>query len=208
MIITRYGDFHLKFSFADKIISINPPQKNSQKFKTKFSANVVLSSLPHQNFNGFDQAKFSGKTPFVIKGAGEYEISDIFVKGYGIKSNFEGEEKIINSYTVLLDNIHFAIFGPINSGEKFSNDAFEEFSNCEVFILPIGGGDSFSPKDAYKFVKQFSPSIIIPVFYDQQADLEEFSKEFSLDLQKTDKLTLKSKDISDEEIKIFDLSLS
>ena len=207
MIITRHGDFHLKFSFSDKTISINPPAKKSRKFTTKFSADIVISSLAHQDFNGVDQAEYAGKKPFVIKGAGEYEISDIFVKGYGILSKFDGKERMVNSYTILLDNINIAIFGPISSGENFSNEAFEEFSNCEVFILPIGGGDTFSPKDAYKFVKQFSPSIIIPVFYEQKTDLEEFSKEFSIDLQKADKLTLKAKDISEEKTEIFDLKI-
>jgi len=207
MIITRHGDFYLKFSFADKTISINPPAKSSKKFSTKFSADIVISSLAHEDFNGVEQAEYAGKKPFFIKGAGEYEISDIFIKGFSLLSKFKGEEKMISSYTVLLDNIHIAIFGPISSGENFSNEAFEEFSNCEVFILPIGGGDTFSPKDAYKFVKQFSPSIIIPVFYDKKEDLEELSKEFSTELQKTDKLTLKAKDISEEKIEIFDLEI-
>ncbi len=208
MIITRYGDFHLKFNFSDKTISINPPSKKSEKFTTKFSADIVISSVADQDFNGAEQAGYAGKTPFVIKGAGEYEISDIFIKGYEFLSKFKGEEKMIKSYTVLLDNINIAIFGPISSGENFSNDAFEEFSNCEVFILPIGGGDVFSPKEAYKFVKQFSPAIIIPVFYNQHSDLEEFAQEFSADLQKTDKLTLKAKDISEEKIEIFDLTIN
>jgi hypothetical protein len=198
MIITRHGDSFLKLAFSDKTIAINPVSKNSKQKTTKFGADIAVASLFHPDFNGFDQMTFKDKKAFQVKGAGEYEISDIFVKGYGLKSKFEGVEEMVTSYTIRLDGIDVAVFGPINSGEEFSNDAFEEFSKADVFVIPIGGGDTFSPKDASKFIKQFSPKIVIPIFYSKKEDLEEFRSALGGEVRKTDKLTIKKSDLPEE----------
>ncbi len=208
MIITRYENYFLKFSFSDKIIGLNPPSKDSKLKTSKFGSDVVLSNVFHKDFNGFEFMSFGDREPFVIKGPGEYEVSDVFIKAYGFVSKFDGEDKIITSYTMLLDGINIAIFGPISSGDKFSNEAYEEFSKSDVFILPIGGGDAFSPKDAWKFVKQFGPKIIIPVFGTKE-DVEEFKTNVGVDVLVEEKLTLKQKDIPEEGIlKIYDLKLA
>ena len=148
MIITRHENYFLKFTFANKTIGLNPISKDSKLKTSKFGADVVLSNIFHKDFNGFDFMKFGDREPFVIKGPGEYEIADVFIKAYGFIGKFDGEEKVLTSYTMLLDGINVAIFAPITNGEQFSNEAFEEFSRADVFILPIGGGDAFSPKDA------------------------------------------------------------
>lgn len=198
MIITRHGDSFLKLAFSDKTIALNPISKHSKQKTTKFGADIAVVSLFHPDFNGFDQMTFKNKKAFHIKGAGEYEISDIFIKGYGLKSKFEGVDEMITSYTILLDGIDVAIFGPISSGEDFSNEAFEEFSKAEVFIIPIGGGDTFSPKEASKFIKQFSPKIVIPILYSKKEDLKEFESAFGGEIKKMDKLTLKKSDLPEE----------
>jgi len=208
MIITRHGDYFLKFVFADKIIGLNPISKDSKLKTTKFGSDVVLSNVFHKDFNGFDFMSFGDREPFIIKGPGEYEIADVFIKAFGFVSKFDGEDRVVTSYTMLLDGINVGIFGPITSGDQFSNDAFEEFSKSDVFILPIGGGDTFSPKDAWKFVKQFGPKIIIPVCGTKE-DLEEFKSEAGVDLILEDKLTLKQKDISEEgKLQVIDLKIA
>ena len=208
MIITKYENYFLKFTFANKTIGLNPVSKDSKLKTSKFGADVVLSNVAHKDFNGFDFMTFGDREPFVIKGPGEYEIADVFIKAYGFVSQFEGEDKMITSYTMLLDGINVAIFGPVSSGEEFSNEAFEEFSRADVFILPIGGGDTFSPKDAWKFVKQFGPKIIVPVFATKE-DIEEFKNEVGVEVEVEDKLTLKQKDIPAEGVlRIIDLKIA
>ena len=135
MIITRHGDTFFKFVFADKTIAFNPISKNSKQKTTKFGSDLAISSLSHPDFNGYSEVTFKDKSPFVIKGAGEYEISDIFVKGYGIKQKFEESDEMISSYTMLFDSIHTALFGPIDSGETFSDESFDEFTNSELFSI-------------------------------------------------------------------------
>ncbi len=198
MIITRHGNSFLKITFADKIIAINPISKNSKQKTSKFGADIAIANIFHPDFNGFDQVKSKNKNAFVVKGAGEYEISDIFIKGYSLKQKFQGVDEMMASYTIFLDGINVAIFAPISSGEEFSNDAFEEFSKADIFVIPMGGGDAFSPKDAAKFIKQFSPKIIIPIFENGKDDIEEFSSALGSEIENSDKLTIKAKDLDEE----------
>jgi len=209
MIITRHGNTFFKFVFADKTIAFNPISKNSKQKISKFGSDLAISSLFHPDFNGYDEVTFKDKKPFVIKGAGEYEINDIFIKGYGLKQKFQEVDEMLTSYTILFDSINIALFGPIISSEEFSNEAFDDFSKAEVFLVPIGGGDTFLPKDAAKFIKQFNPKIIIPIFYSQKSDLEEFASALSIEIEKMDKLTLKKSDISDDvPVRIIDLDIN
>lgn len=208
MIITRHGNNFFKFVFADQVVVVNPVSKNSKQKTVRFGSDLAISSLFHPDFNGYDEVSFKDKIPFVIKGAGEYEISDIFIKGYGLKQKYEGVDEMISSYSVFFDNINIAFFGPIDSAEEFTDEAFEEFSKSEIFFMPIGGGDSFSPKDAAKFLKQFSPKIVIPIFYSQESDVEEFSKALGVEIEKMDKLTIKRKDLLEgEQVKLIDLKI-
>ncbi len=198
MIITRYGDNFFKFVFSDKTIAYNPISKNSNKKVTKFGSDIAVSSLYHPDFNGYSEVSFKDKKPFVIKGAGEYEISDIFIKGFGTKQKFENLDYMLTSYSLLFDNINIALFAPIAKVDSFSDEAFDEFSKADIFLIPIGGGDAFSPAEAVKFIKQFSPKIIIPTFYSKSSDVEEFSKALGVEVEKEDKLTIKQKDLPEE----------
>ena len=148
MIITRHENYFLKFIFGDKTIGLNPVSKESKLKTTKFGADIVLSNLPHKDFNGFNFMNYGEKEAFKIKGPGEYEISNVFINGFGFISKFDGEERMLTSYSMLLDGMNLTIIAPISETEKFSNEAFEEFGKTDILILPIGGGDTFNPKEA------------------------------------------------------------
>ncbi len=208
MIITKHENYFFKLSYADKVLALNPVSKNSKLKKSKFGANIALSSIFHPDFNGYEQVEYKDKKPFIIKGAGEYEISDIFIKGFALSGKFDKAEEMISSYTVLLDGINVAFFGPISSGENFSNDAFEEFMQSDIFIIPIYGGETFSPKEAAKFLKQFLPKIVIPVGGSKE-EIQEFADELGADFEEGEKLSVKSKDLPEEgKVLLYNLKIS
>ena len=185
-----------------------PISKESAEKRFKFGSDLVISSLSHPDFNGFEEVSSKNKKPFIIKGPGEYEKNNIFTKGYGIIQKYKNLEKNISSYTVLFDNITLALFGPIFSSDTLSNEAFDEFSKADIFFIPIGIGDTFSIKEAVKFINQFNPKIIIPTFYEKDVDLDEFSKALGVEIEKFDKLTIKSKDlIEGKQVRLIDLSM-
>lgn len=198
MIITKHGDSFLKFVYADKTIAMNPISKNSKQETTKFGSDIAISCLFHPDFNGYDQVSYKDKIPFVIKGAGEYEISDVFIKGYGLKQKFQQTDEMITSYSILFDDINLVVIGPISKADDFSNEAYEEFNKGDIFVIPIGGEETFTPKEAAKFVKQFSPKLVIPFFYSSKEQLKEFATELSSEVKTEEKLTIKKKDLPEE----------
>ena len=207
MIVNRIGDSFLKFSFADKVVALNPGVGISGKKVSKFGADIAIANLSAPAFADFSLTKGKNKDTFIIKSPGEYEISDIFIKGYGFKSLFDGKEYFATSYTLLMDGVLTACIAPIKDGKLFSNEAFEDFANCGLFVLPIGGGDFFDPKEAYDFVKAFEPKIIVPICYDKKEDLKEFASLFGLEPLSEPKLSLKSKDFDENAtLKIVDLT--
>jgi L-ascorbate metabolism protein UlaG (beta-lactamase superfamily) len=135
--------------------------------------------------------------PFIVKGAGEYEVSDIFIKGYGIKNKIAEKEYMTTSYTFSLDGIKIAFFAQISKGDELSNEAYEDFLQSDIIFLPIGGGDMFTPKEAASFAKKFNPKIIIPTSYGDD-ELAEFLNIFSSEAKEEEKITIKMKDIEEK----------
>jgi len=208
MIITKHNKNLLKIVAGGKTIGINPASKNSQDKVVKFGADIAISVLADDDFNGFDQLKFKDKEPFIIKGQGEYEISNIFINGFGVKGKYKGKEKMINSYSLILDGLKSVIFGPIDSIDKLSNEAFEELAKADIYFLPVGGGEFLSAKEAWKMIKQFEPKILIILEQDENS-LKEFKDESGIEIEEVDKLNLKSKDLPPEGVlKIYSLKIS
>ncbi len=204
MIITKYGPSFFKLTVGDKTVAINPVSKDSKLKTTKFGADITLVQGNYDDMNGTEFTEFKDRKPFVINTPGEYEISDIFIKGFGVSGKYRDEERITTMFTILMDGINMAFFGPI-SQKEMDNDTFEELSACDIFFLPIGGGDMFTADEALKFVKQFSPKAIVPVFYDKSS-LTDFVSAVGKDgVKEEDKLTIKAKDLSEDSLEVFAL---
>ncbi len=202
MIITRHSQAFLKFVFGKKTIAFNPVSKESGKPTTRFNADIAISTIANPCCNGFEFMSSKNNEAFTIKGPGEYEISDIFIRGYGLKNKIGDKDYIVTSYILNLDGINVAFFGPISNGEEFSNEAYEDFLNADIIIIPIGGGDMFTPKEAAKFAKNFEAKVIIPISYGKE-ELSEFLNIFSSNAKEEEKYTVKMKDIEEKTSEII-----
>src|SRR3989344_846999 len=167
MIITYYGLQFLKIQQGDLTIAYNPTSKKSAS-KAKpphFGADIALVSLNHPDFNGIENLSHGGKNPFVVSGPGEYERRGISVRGYTTKSHYGGEEERINTlYTLEALGIKLCFAGAI---DVVPDDEIvqEAALNADIFFVPIGDKDVFSPERAYAFASSLEPKIIIPIHY-------------------------------------------
>ena len=82
MIITHFGRQHFKLQVGDLTIAVNPVSKEGKGKVAKYGADITLITSNHPDYNGSEQTEHSGKSPFVIRGGGEYEVKDIFIKGF------------------------------------------------------------------------------------------------------------------------------
>lgn len=202
MIITYHGKGHIKLVAGDTTLSLAPVSKSSKRRQTRYGADVVLLPIQHDDYNGVDNVTSSSKTPFVIKGAGEYEVNNIFINGFSSKVNREGDDYVATSYVFNFDGIRVCYIGQIK--DLLLSEHKEIIDDVDVIFVPVGGDDiNLNPYDANKLAVSLEPRIIIPIDYDEKS-LPIFLKESGSDkLAGLDKLTIKKKDLLDKKSEVI-----
>lgn len=202
MILTYHGGQFIKAQSGDTIVAVNPISKSSKLKSTKFGADVGLISMNSADYNGVDEISFGEKQPFVATGPGEYEVKNIFIKGFG-SEGVDGKERRINTiYSILFDGMNLCFLGGLTN-EELSDEAMESLTDIDILFVPVGG-DTLPPAKAYKLAVKLEPKMIIPL--GEESDIKLFVKEGSGVPEKLDKLTLKRKDLDGKEGEIVILN--
>ena len=199
MIITYYGKAFVKLQFGDMTVAINPISKKVEGKSPRFGADIALSSLQVPEFSGTDLLVSSSKEPFIIDGPGEYELSDVFIKGYPSP----GPDGRVNTiYMVQIEGMKICHLGGL-AENNLADSILEEISGADVLFVPLGEQETVSAKLAAKLGSSLIPKIIIPVLYGEKETtgaLIEFLKEIGGNKPKSiDKLSLKKKDLENKE---------
>jgi hypothetical protein len=198
MIITYQGLEFFKVQFGDTTIALNPISKDSKFKPTRFFADIALVSLNHPDMNGVENLSYSGKDPFVISGPGEYEVKDVFIKGFASKSMYGGKERINTIYSVTLENMNICFLGAL-SDINLSSEVKESLGDVDILFVPIGDDGVLDAAKAEKLSVEIEPKIIIPMHFGDvgvKDALKKYLKEAGADNMKPiDKLTLKKKDL-------------
>lgn len=199
MIITYYDVECFKIQQGDLTLVFNPVSKQSSAKAARFGADIALVSANHPDMNGWDEVSYGGKTPFVIKGPGEYEKHGVFVQGLLSKTSYGGEEKINTVYDALIEGTHLLFLGPIDAPERITKEIYEAVDDVDILFVPVGGTGVLAAAPAYKVSLSFSPKMIIPMHYDA-ASLSTFLKEAGAErAEPQEKITLKKKDLEGKE---------
>jgi hypothetical protein len=202
MVITYDGVEAVKITQGDITIAFNPPSKKSKFSGTSFSSDIVLITANHPDLNGEENASRGDKETFVIKGPGEYELKDFFIRGFLSKTEYGGEERINTIYSLGIDGINVAFLGALVDPE-ISSEAKEELAEADILFVPIGGDGVLNASEAYKTAVKREPKIIIPIHYGEVGDknaLKDFLKEGGQEnVKSVEKFTVKKKDIEGKE---------
>ena len=195
MIITYHGLESFKISQGDVTLALNPISKDSKSKSTRFGADITLITTNLPDFNGRDQTSRGDKESFVIDGPGEYEIKDIFIKGF----LSEGLENKINTiYLILFEGMNLCFLGAL-SNLQLSVETLEAIEDVDILFVPAGGAGTLDPASAYKLAVSLEPGVIIPMHY-TETSLEQFIKEGGeTKVESLDKFVVKKKDIEGKE---------
>ncbi len=198
MIITHFGRQHFKFQVGDTVFAINPVSKDGRGKVAKYGADVCLITTNHPDYNGAEQVETATKTPYVIRGPGEYEVAGIFIKSFGTETTLKDgkNDKVYQntSYVFTFDGIRIVFLGSLSHAlDPHHKEVIDE---TDVLFVSVGH-DSFllNPYDAHKLAVNLEPKLIIPMDYDE-VGLPLFLKEAGVEnLEPVEKLTIKRKDI-------------
>lgn len=198
MIITHFGRQHFKLTVGDLTVAINPISKEGKGKVAKYGADITLITTNHPDYNGVEQTEHGEKVPFVIRGGGEYEVKDIFIKGFNTVTKLldgKKEKEYQNtSYVLTIDGIRVTFLGALS--QALSPEHKEIIDETDILFIPVGN-DAFllNPYDAHKLSVSLEPKLVIPMDYDEQS-LPIFLKEYGAEkIEPVEKLTIKKKDI-------------
>jgi L-ascorbate metabolism protein UlaG (beta-lactamase superfamily) len=199
MIITHHGKQFFKLQTGDRVIALNPISKDSKLKASGFGADIALISENHPDYNGADTVAYGDREPFIIKGPGEYEVSDIMFRGFASKGY---DEKVNTIYYFEFDDIKICFLGALYE-PALGTDAREAIDNVDILFVPIGGKTTINAEAAAKLARTLEAKLVIPMDYDKDQEpdaLAHFLKETSTKKSDTvEKLTLKLKDLAGKE---------
>lgn len=198
MIITNYGRQHFKLQVGDLTIAVNPVSKEGKGKVAKYGADITLITTNHPDYNGAEQTEHGEKVPFVVRSGGEYEVKDIFIKGFNTTTKLldgKKEKEYQNtSYVLTVDSMRITFLGCLST--MLSPEHKEIIDETDILFIPVGDdGFLLNPYDAYKLSVALEPKLVIPMDYDEKS-LPIFLKESGAEkVEPVEKLTIKRKDI-------------
>ena len=188
-------------------VAFNPISKESKfsSMASHFGSDIALSTINHPDYNGFDNVSHGDAIPFEIKGPGDYEIKDIFIKGVMTETTLGGKKYINTIYSLSIENISLCFLGAV-SDDKLSSAVRSQIESPDILFVPIGNNELLGPSEAYKLAVTLEPKIIIPMDYDEKT-LKAFLKEAGQEkIIPIEKLTIKAKELIGREGEIVVLS--
>jgi L-ascorbate metabolism protein UlaG (beta-lactamase superfamily) len=198
MIITHFGREHFKLTVGDLTIAINPVSKEGKGKVAKYGADITLITTNHPDYNGAEQTEHGEKVPFVVRGPGEYEVKDIFIKGFGtvtkLKDGKKDKDYQNTSYVLTVDGIRVTFLGALST--MLLPEHKEIIDETDILFVPVGeDGFLLNAYDAHKLAVGLEPKLVIPMDYNEQS-LPIFLKESGSEkTEPVEKLTIKKKDI-------------
>ena len=196
MTISWYGEACFLLESGGVRVLIEPPQKESGINSPRLKSDVLIYSKSRNS----EGSPLSGSETgtFVIDSPGEYEIKGINVLGIADEEN--------TLYNIEIDGIKISHLGFL--GKDLDNGKMALINDPDIIFVPVGNGSVLDAEKAMKLINKIEPSVAIPMLYDikglkiKRAPLSIFLKESEAKESSQPKLTIKKKDLIEEETKI------
>lgn len=176
MKITWHGETQFTFSGKRATIAINHSDK----------ADIYLFSQLKEDKKETEEVK-------VFDWPGEYEVKGVAISCLPGESN--GKENLI--YYMDMDGIKICHLGEFSG--SMTEEMIQEISETDVLLIPVGGKDSLTAKQAHEIIEEIEPRIVIPMNYNDE-ELQAFIKEMSIpNVEPEDKFEIKSRSLLPED---------
>lgn len=109
-----------------------------------------------------------GRGRFLINGPGEYEISEISIRGIPVRAHIDSEGTRTTIYNLQVQDLAIGILGHIYP--DLNDEQLEAFGLVDVLVIPVGGnGYTIDATAAAQLIKKLEPKIVIPTHYADRA---------------------------------------
>ncbi|MFO0881852.1 MAG: MBL fold metallo-hydrolase [Candidatus Saccharimonadales bacterium] len=171
-------------------------------------ANVGLSSVATAEDIALFTLEKGTKNPnkFLIEGPGEYEVSEVSVRGIPAQAHLDADGHRATMYSIQMQGFSIGVIGHVHP--NLSEDQLELLGLIDVLIIPVGGsGYTLDATGAASLVKKIEPKIVVPTHYADsavkyelpQAELNTFLSEIGAsEPERVDVLKLKESELGDK----------
>lgn len=156
---------HSSFKLKGKTVTLVTDPFDSTfvglKFPKHTACDIVTVSHSHKDHNEITQLEGN---PFVIQGAGEYDVKGVDIVGLATDHGGDAKEKNI-IYRIEFDGINIVHLGDL--GRQLTNAELDILDGVDVLFVPVGGTWTIDAAQAKKIITDIEPSVVIPMHYDR-----------------------------------------
>ncbi len=215
MNITWHGlsCFEIQSKTTDNLVTIvTDPYENSTGLRMPKTIEAHIALVSHDEEDANNTAALQGE-PRVFDVQGEFEVRNVFVYSQSTPLKRESKKGVPMQNLVFrleLEGMHVAHLGGLDRPLK--DTELQQLENIDILMLPVGGGDVLTAKQAAEVVSQIEPRVVIPMTHhlpSQKTKLEsveKFCKEFgSCRREEANKYKVSRKDLPEEDMLIVTL---
>jgi len=176
---------HSCFQLRGKNVTLITDPFSPQLGHSLGEVNAPIVTISH-NHPGHNYAGGIDGDPRVVRGPGEYEISDVLITGVAsYHDNKHGQELGRNTiYIIHMDDLVICHLGDL--GHVLQEEQLEEVADADMLLVPIGGQHTINAAQAAEVISQVEPRIVIPMHYSPPIDdtpnpLDKFCREMGIE---------------------------
>jgi L-ascorbate metabolism protein UlaG (beta-lactamase superfamily) len=159
--ITWYGQSCFRIVERGRVVVVTDPFHESIGLPPlKLKADVVTISHESPGHSNVDAVKTPAR---VLRGAGEYEIGNVFITGIALHNTSESPPHINVAYSLEYDNLTVLHLGDLSHMPDQSQ--IENLGTVNVLLVPVGGGGGLKAAQAAEVVSLIEPHYIVPMHY-------------------------------------------
>ncbi len=196
-----YGHNCFRIKTRDATILTDPVGKNTGYAMPRQTADIVTLSHDHPGHANLAAVKPEFK---IVSGPGEYEMNDVFITGIRTYHDTASGRELGYNTVYLIETEGMIICHLGDLGHLPNAEQVEQMAQCDILLVPAGGGPLLSVEQAAEVVSQLEPKLIIPMQYrttigdSTRGPLEPFLAALGLSAPETvDKLVVRLSDLSD-----------
>ncbi len=199
--ITWLGHACFRIRGRDATVLMDPVAPESGYDMGRPQADIVTVSHNHPNHAAVSRVRDGYR---IIRGPGEYEVKEVFVRGIRTYHDSEGGARLgkNTAYLVEMEDLVICHLGDL--GHTLSEEQAEGLSAIDVLIVPVGGGPTINAAQAAEVIGQLEPSVVIPMqFRTERGDhdrdpLDKFLREMGVaEVEPVSKFSVRKADLSD-----------
>lgn len=172
------------------------------RFPRTLKPDVVV--LSHEDRKRFALDSFENE-PFIVSEPGEYEVKGLFVFGTPLQNGNEKDGKQALMYRLEIEGMSIGFLGGVT--RVLNEQELGKLENIDILLLPVGGGDTLTAKQAIEIVNLVEPRIVIPLDHHveglkkERGTADAFCKELGVcKRQDANKLKITRKDLPAEDV--------